>query len=116
MASGCVTGWAGDGFEVAGVGLFVEGKRHLANEALGCARFAERGIERYTFVKDEAIALVVRAAALFEVTQDAARKLEDPGEAGHFQYRRRFLATDPAGAESDDGFAFHFVRQGDRKS
>ncbi len=47
----------------------------------------------------------MRVAALLEVMQDAAFKLEDAAKSLLNEHRRGLLATDAAGAEGNDGLA-----------
>jgi len=75
---------------------------------------AERGIGFTQFrihpdalIKDETFAMVVGAAALFEIFQDAAVELVEVLKPFAFQERPRFLTSDSAGAKHDDGRCFN---------
>jgi hypothetical protein len=103
---------AGDGFRVARVFLFARGEGSLTDEAERGAGFAQGGIERDTFVEDEAVAFEMFAAAFLEIAQNAAIKLEHLREASLLQKRRRFLATNATGAKSHDWFVFEMTGQG----
>jgi len=48
----------------------------------------------------------MRVAAFLEILQDAAVELKNVVETFPDQQRRRFLATDAARAEGDDGLVF----------
>ena len=101
-----VTMRAGDGFHVARVFLFDRSEGSLTDEAERGSGFSQGGIERDTFVEDEAVAFEMFAAAFLEITKNAAIELEDLREASVLQKRRRFFAAYAAGAKGHDRFIF----------
>ncbi len=102
---------AGDGHDVAGVFLFGHGQGSLTDETKCGAGFAQGGVDRDAFVENETVALKMLAAALLEISQNAAIELEDPGEANVLKKRRGFFATDAAGAKSHDWLIFELIGQ-----
>ncbi len=88
----------------AGVGLFFCGERGEAIEALVGASLVQSGVDADTLIEDEAFPLVVIAAAVLEVFQDAAIELEDVFEALALHVRTRFFAADATSTEHDNGF------------
>src|SRR5687767_1592850 len=65
-------------------------------------RFAQRWIHADALVEHEAVALVMSAAALFEILQDPAFELKNILESLAFQKRRGLLASNAARAEHHD--------------
>ena len=65
-------------------------------------------IDADALVEDETFAVVMRAAALLEIFEDAAVELENVFESGAFHEGRGFFAADAAGAERDDGLILEF--------
>ena len=90
----------------AGVFLLGDGEGHLAVEADHGTGFAELRVHADAAVEDKAFPFVVRAAAVFEILQNAAVELVDVGEALALHQRAGFFAADAAGAKHDDGLVF----------
>src|SRR6266851_4741229 len=68
--------WTGNVGHVARVALLVLAQRHLAVEAEHGVRLAKFGVHADAPIKDKAFALEMRAAAFFEIFQNAAIKLK----------------------------------------
>src|SRR5439155_11055115 len=68
---------------------------------IGAGQRAQLSVERHPLVEDEAVAAKMRAAGLLEIPQDAAVELVHLAAAQFTQQRRRLLAANAAGAESD---------------
>ncbi len=86
-------------------------ERHLAIETEDGAGLAERGVDADAAVEHEALTVVVCAAALFEIFQDAAVELMNVFKAGALHERPRLLAANAAGAEHHQGSLLEFLGQ-----
>src|SRR5262245_30990843 len=87
------------------------GQRTLAVEALSGFGFVQARIHAHASVEHEALAIVVLAAALLEVFEDAAVELEHVFEALALHERPGFLAADAAGAEHHDRLLLQLRRE-----
>mmetsp|Transcript_6945 Transcript_6945/g.16764 ORF Transcript_6945/g.16764 Transcript_6945/m.16764 type:complete len:320 (+) Transcript_6945:23-982(+) len=92
----------------ASAGCRRPGGRSRRGVSLGGAQI--RG-QHLALVEHEAVAVVVRAAGVLEVLQDAAIELPG-GQALFGQHHGRLLAADATGAIADDGFADQFIAMG----
>ena len=73
--------------------------------------FPQVRVERHAFVEDEAMPLVMGAAALFKVLQNAAVELIDVAKALALQVGGRFFAANAACAKGHDRPLFQLRRQ-----
>ncbi len=98
------TGLAGN---VARVALLFRAQRREAAVALRALRFAQCGIDPDALVEDKTFAVVVRAAALLEIFQDAAIELEDVEETFPLHVGTGLFAANAARAKHHDRVLLH---------
>ena len=86
-------------------------KRRKAGVANGMTRLAQGRINPHPLIKDKAIAVVMLAAAFFEVFQNPAIELVDFFEALHLHEGSGFLAANSARAKHHDRLVFQLFGQ-----
>jgi hypothetical protein len=84
----------------------------FASETLIDVCWSKAWVDRNALVEHEAGTVVVFLLALFEVLKNSPVELIDLIKAEPFHVGSDFFASDPAGAEHDDGLFFDFVGQG----
>ena len=105
-----VAPWAGLARHITRIALLFRRQGRQACEALCGIRHMERRVDTDALVKDKAIALVMRAAAILEIFENTAIKLQHIAEALGLHIGASLLAADAARAEHDDGLVFQFFR------
>ena len=91
--------------------LIFDRQRHLTGKALLNSRLFQLRIDGHSLIEHEAVAVVMIAAALFEVFQDATVELKDIIETAFLHKRTGFFAPNAARAEHDDRLIFHLFGQ-----
>ena len=91
--------------------LFLLSQRDLAVETEHGVGFREVWSDPDAGVENETFSLVMGAALLLKIFQNAAIELEDFLKPPLFEEWAGFFAPDPAGAEDDHGFLFGLSRQ-----
>ena len=96
---------------VAFVVLLGVSQRRLAAEALRRVRLLQTRIQADALIEHETFSVVMRAATVLEVFQDATVELKNFLEALTFHERPGLLATNAAGAKHHDGLLLQFRRK-----
>ena len=94
---------------IARIVLLLWRQRGLAIETLRGVRHLQRRIDTHALIEDETIAMIMRAATLFEIFQDAAIELQHIAEALGLHIGASLLAANAARAEHDDGLVLHLL-------
>ena len=93
--------------DIARVGLVFRSQRRLAGVALHAVGFVESGVQADSIIEHEALAIIVRRSAFFEVFEDAALQLIDLLEPLHLHKGAGLLAADAARAEHHNRLLLH---------